>query len=106
MFIELFKRDQYYCPQYLVSRKFKNIARNSTYIYWLTEQDNNAMKLCNDESFSMDELHTCVVVVQSGMVEAVEENILNNENSVTDQVTCLLMYSANEKIGDYEGQYK
>ena len=72
----------------------------------MTEEEKAQMKLCNDEQFSLEELHTSVVVVQSGMVGAVEANIMNNENTVTDQVTCLLMYSANEKIGKYESQYK
>ena len=36
LFLELFKRDIHYTPSFQISRKYKNIARSASYVFWYT----------------------------------------------------------------------
>ena len=40
---KLFMKDQEFSQQYVISKRFNNIARNSIYIYWLNMSNDNDM---------------------------------------------------------------
>lgn len=79
LFLGLFKKDRFFTPQFKISRKFSNIARNSLYIYVLDEDKRNPMnsKMLQvlDENYTFKHLRGSVSTCDSGHFEEVNKQL-------------------------------
>lgn len=86
LFLMLFKRDKFFTPQFKISRKFSNIARNSLYIYWLQEDSETGksqMLQFLDEEYQFKHLRGSVSTCDSGHFEKVHESLKDDDRDYT-----------------------
>jgi len=103
LFLLLFKKDKFFTPQFKISRKFSNIARNSLYIYWLQDEsiaENSNMLQFIDESLSFKHLRGSVCTADSGHWEGVHENLKQSQadQAIATDHTILLMKPRSEVL--------
>lgn len=75
----MFKRDKFYTPQYQVSRKYKNLARNSTYVYWHRDR---GIEQCLDERYDFKEFRADVIVAQAGLADKIQARFNEEDRDV------------------------